>query len=301
MGHFVLCRSPFVRDPFGKVFKMALLTDDKDLYLKGIPFPCGQCLPCRINRRRVWTHRLMLESYAHGDAVFVTLTYAPEHLPEGGSLDKRHVQLFLKRLRKSLSPRRLRYYAAGEYGENTKRPHYHFILFGAALDFDGEAIARAWPFGLAHVGTFTEHSASYVAGYVTKKHVKKSDVFARVPEFSLMSRKPGIGYFALDDVCKLLDNPQFQEFIQIKKDVPEGLKHGKTFYPFGRYLREKLRQLMEVNVDTDTFVNEMRVKYMEARSNDKTLTEHLLSESLQRNRQIEARHKIFNRRSRSEV
>ena len=301
----MLCKTPYVRDPSGKVFKMALLSDNKDLYLEGIPFPCGQCLPCRINRRRVWTHRLMLESYAHTDSCFVTLTYKPESLPPGGTLDKRHVQLFIKSLRDRIHPRRIRYYACGEYGERSRRPHYHLILFGLPA-FGTDAVEKCWPHGLVHIGSFTEQSASYVAGYVTKKHVKPATVsledgICLEPEFSLMSRKPGIGFPALDDICKLVDNPHFQEFLQIKGDVPDGLKHGKSFYPFGRYLRDKLRYMMDVNYDMDSFVNEMRIKYMEARNHDKTLTDHLIAESAQRNLQISARFKIFNRNRRDQV
>lgn len=297
----MLCKNPFVRDPTGRVFKTAVMTGIKDLATDGIPFPCGQCLPCRINKRRVWTHRLMLESYVHTDSVFVTLTYAPEHLPGNGTLIKRDLQLYLKRLRKALSPRTIRYYAAGEYGEQSYRPHYHLIIFGTSFNLDADLLAKCWPYGLVHVGTFSSDSASYVAGYVTKKVVGKSDIQGRIPEFALMSRKPGIGYPALNDVLKLLDDPRFVHLLGLNNDVPHGLKHGKSFMPFGRYLVGKLRMLMDCDGDIDSFLNEMRDKYLEASKGGKKLVDCLVAESMQRNRQIESSFKIFRKNSRNQI
>ena len=130
----MLCTNPYVRDPTGKVFVQSVVEQNPDLKVKGIPFPCGQCLACRINRRRVWTNRLLLESLDHEHNSFITLTYADEFLPISPTkpvptLCKRDAQLFLKRLRKRLTfP--IRYYLCGEYGGLNGRPHYHAILFG---------------------------------------------------------------------------------------------------------------------------------------------------------------------------
>jgi len=93
---------------------------------KGKAYPCGQCLPCRINRRRIWAHRIMLEAGLYGDNAFITLTYDDEHDPT--SLEPKHAQTFLKRLRHNY-PKPIRYYLVGEYGESTDRPHYHAALF----------------------------------------------------------------------------------------------------------------------------------------------------------------------------
>ena len=43
--------------------------------------PCGQCLACRINRRREWLARLHLEALDHDVVLFATLTYSDEFLP----------------------------------------------------------------------------------------------------------------------------------------------------------------------------------------------------------------------------
>lgn len=294
----MLCKSPFVRDASGKVIKYSILTAIKgvseEIALGGVPFPCGQCLPCRINKRRVWTHRLMLESYCHVASSFVTLTYSDEYIPDGNTLCKRDVQLFLKRLRKQLGFK-VRYYCAGEYGENSGRPHYHLIIFGLPPHVASEEIVeKCWPYGFITIDPCVFETVQYVAGYVTKKIIPKGD--SREKEFALMSRKPGIGYPALGKLSQLLEQPAFRQFLQLKGDIPDGLKHGNRFLPFGRYLRDKLRTLFDCNGDIDGFLKEMKCKWMEARTKGLNLTDLLVKESEQRNRQIEARFKIYNNR-----
>lgn len=303
----MLCKSPFIRDRSGRLYKAAILSNEafkatdlgKDLLLSGQPFPCGQCLPCRINKRRVWTHRLMLEGFCHPSSLFVTLTYSPEFLPEGGTLVKRHLQLFFKRLRKSLSPLLFRYYAVGEYGERYSRPHYHLILFGLSQSHVA-AVRRAWidpetgsPIGLVHVGSGQRLSYQYVAGYVTKKYVKKSDNF--VPEFATMSRRPGIGYPALEKVQLLMNNPVFQKMVHIDQDVPKGLMHGQKWWPFGRYLVEKLRQMIESGWTDEKWYAEIRQKYVEhlASCDERVFFERMQDETKQQIINLEAKERLF--------
>ena len=138
----MLCRSPFIKDPSGKVFKLL----DKSRYHEGIPFPCGQCLACRINRRRVWTLRMHLELLSHPFASFVTLTYSPDGLFRNSKgycdLSKRDVQLYLKKLRKAVSPVKIRYFACGEYGSIGHRPHYHLIIYELLSHIAGAILHR---------------------------------------------------------------------------------------------------------------------------------------------------------------
>lgn len=295
----MMCRTPFVRDPTGKVFKISMLTGDKDIALKGIPFGCGQCLPCRINKRRIWSHRLMLESMLHASACFVTLTYSDENLPNNASLDKTHVQLWIKRVRKFLEPVKIRYYGCGEYGERSERPHYHFILFGVGVEY-AQMMADKWPYGHSFIGTCTGDSIKYVAGYVTKKLVGKNDLSGRVPEFALMSRRPGIGFLALHDVAKLIENPNFKRFLQFNGDIPRGLLHGRHFLPFGRYLTDKLREMCNLQYDPDKFIEDMRAKFFEFSRSDhgsQYFVDKLVSEHDQQALQQRTRGKIFNHRS----
>jgi len=90
---------------------------------------CGQCIHCRANRRREWVLRILLELEKHEFNTFLTLTYDDVHLPGDQSLQPKHLTDFFKRLRKKVEYP-IRYYAVGEYGEETERPHYHIALFG---------------------------------------------------------------------------------------------------------------------------------------------------------------------------
>lgn len=146
----------------------------------------------------------MLESALHKSTWFVTLTYAVE--PEGRTLVPRDLQLFLKRLRKVVLPETFRFFAVGEYGELTGRPHYHLIIYGLdrsdlACTFVGRKktgdglIFKTWGLGLCDVQRAGKEAFQYVAGYVIKKLTKAGaeGLDGRHPEFTRMSRNPGIG------------------------------------------------------------------------------------------------------------
>lgn len=191
----------------------------------GLPIniPCGRCLGCRLDRTRDWAIRLMHEAHFHDRKSFVTLTYSDEHLPSDGSLDVRHVQLFLKRLRAAMAGdgvgkfdppllKRVRFFAVGEYGPKTQRPHYHLVLFGVDFREDrkvcgvsrkggreykryrSERLELIWGLGSVEIGTLTEHSAGYVARYSVKKVYgdrAEAHYAGRKPEFMTCSK--GIG------------------------------------------------------------------------------------------------------------
>ena len=116
--------------------------------IRGMACPCNKCMPCRFNRRRLWTHRILLETMKLTDSCFLTLTYDDAHLPAGGTLVPGDGQLFLKRLRKAIFPLQLRYFFVGEYGDTSNRPQYHAALFGIPSSFT-EIVQKAW--GKGHV------------------------------------------------------------------------------------------------------------------------------------------------------
>lgn len=176
---------------------------------KPVDIPCGQCIGCRLERSRQWAMRCTHEAQLHEKSCFITLTYAPEHVPRDGSLNKRHFQLFIKRLRKTLKGRKIRYFHCGEYGETLGRPHYHACIFnydpedkilfreshGTRL-YLSESLTRIWGQGFVTVGDVTFESAAYVARYVTKKITgpkAEAHYQGREPEYVTMSRRPGIG------------------------------------------------------------------------------------------------------------
>lgn len=170
--------------------------------------PCRKCLICRNKLKLEWMFRAACENkYSTTVPLFVTLTYDNEHLPETG-VQKRDVQLFLKRLRRNterlFGSSEIRYFCAAEYGKNTKRPHYHLLLWNMP-EFSNyfklkDFINKAWQKGkntdIKYLdGRYAKYSkADGAIGYVMK-YMFKDD--KNRPEncedvFSLYSRRPGL-------------------------------------------------------------------------------------------------------------
>lgn len=173
-----------------------------------IPVPCGRCPKCVARRTSGWSFRLMQEDRVSDSSLFITLTYDTDSVPftKNGFMDlrKRDLQLFFKRLRKLtadqsrkinhqrlanrknglLYDKPIKYYAVGEYGGKTKRPHYHIILFNANV----ELIQKAWPQGQIHYGNVTGASVGYTMKYISKKWHPMHCNDDRTPQFALMSK-----------------------------------------------------------------------------------------------------------------
>lgn len=159
-----------------------------------IPVPCGKCPECKKRLVSGWSFRLMQEDKVSSSSHFITLTYATTHVPISRAgymeLSKRDVQLFFKRLRK-VNRCKLKYFAVGEYGGKTMRPHYHIILFNA----DISTIQEAWQLGNCHYGTVNGASVGYTLKYMMKQPkipMHRND--DRTPEFRLMSKGLGEAY-----------------------------------------------------------------------------------------------------------
>jgi hypothetical protein len=216
--------------------------------LKGDPVlvPCGMCIDCKLEKARQWADRCIHESKMHAENCFITLTY--KEIPKDASLSKVDLQLFIKRLRKKFaypgkmpvfddagrlqyytSPfkkykyrfgqvktqpayKTIRYYACGEYGPITYRPHYHLCIFGVDFPdkylwstskagypiYRSDLLESLWTLGYSSIGPVTEETAGYTARYILKKQLGEIEVqaahyYGRQPEFSLSSRRPGIG------------------------------------------------------------------------------------------------------------
>lgn len=190
-------------------------------YTDPIEVPCGKCLGCQADQSLMWSIRAYHESIMHKESCFITLTYDQEHMPPGGNISKRDLQLFFKRLRRRLEREtakvclqvpmsawpgllkrdRFRYVACGEYGGQTHRPHYHLILFGrdfleGAIPINSDLythklLEEVWGKGIVSIAPVSMASICYVCGYVQKK-VGDPDTFR------LESRRPGIGHDWLD-------------------------------------------------------------------------------------------------------
>jgi hypothetical protein len=164
-----------------------------------IDVPCGKCPECLTRRVSSWSFRLMQEDKRSISSHFITLTYDTKNVPitRRGfkSLEKADLQKFFKRLRKwhEKTPGRasIKYYAVGEYGSKTKRPHYHIILFNAEL----AGVEHAWQLGSIDVGTVTGASIGYVMKYISKPQkipAHRND--DRGMGFSVMSKGLGENY-----------------------------------------------------------------------------------------------------------
>lgn len=171
--------------------------------------PCRLCVPCKLKISREWAIRCIHECSLHEESCFLTLTYAPEHLPEYGSLRHEDFQLFMKRLRENTGLTGLKYYMCGEYGSKTSRPHYHVCLFGYNFKdlvfyknskgfalFKSQFLTDTWKLGHCSVGACTFETCAYVARYVLKKVVGLQAIShygVRTPEYGESSRRPGLG------------------------------------------------------------------------------------------------------------
>lgn len=155
--------------------------------------PCGKCAGCLTNRRNDWSLRLRFEHENAKSTHFVTLTYSDDNMHYNDhfipSVNKEHIQLFMKKIRNHTTEK-LRYYCVAEYGTQTKRPHYHILLFNYPNNLI-DKLTDTWEYGFVKIGTITNASIHYV----TKYHVNKNDHPENAEKgFVLMSRKPGIGF-----------------------------------------------------------------------------------------------------------
>jgi len=212
----------------------------------------------------------MLESETHGDSSFLTLTYNDDNIPltdRGlGSLDPNHTKNFWKRLRKAIHPIQIRYYAVGEYGDDTMRPHYHAALFGFAclgkiqrpetgLECHCkhcQLVKKKWTHGNVTLDDLVPTSAAYIAGYVIKKMTSPTDprLEGRYPEFSRQSQ--GIARDVVPDIVESLLS-EYGHLAFQNGDIPHTFLRGNSSIPLGRYLRSKIRKgldLYKVNPET---------------------------------------------------
>ena len=202
----------------------------------GHKVPCGKCLNCKSRRASTWSSRLMKHYEISETGHFITLTYDTKYVPitEKGfmSLDKKHVQTFLKRLRQwhGKEAISIKYYAVGEYGGKTYRPHYHLIIFNAKIEY----IEKSWSdcvnkkqgifrkLGEVHYGTLTDASVGYTLKYISKaKRIPQHKNDDRLSEFSLMSKGLGLNYLTEKVIQWHLEKPSERMYIPMK----DGKKH----------------------------------------------------------------------------
>lgn len=271
--------------------------------MKGVDFldkfdviPCGTCQGCRVDKSREWANRLLLEKqyYPEDQVYFVTLTYDDEHVPRSYypdpdtgvatpvyTLSDRDLQLYHKRLRKRhVYP--LRFFACGEYGPETFRPHYHEILFGLRLSdlvpygrnelgdmtYTSDFLTSCWsirkapvqqgsvtplsylddfcePLGRVVVAPATWQTFAYVARYTTKKFYGPQAQYYE--EFNI--QPPFLRMSRMPGIGAqwFADHPDVMDFEYISVSTPTG---GRKFRPphyFDRlYDQENPEHLAEI-------------------------------------------------------
>lgn len=211
-----------------------ILKDEKRISIYATnKVPCGKCYECMQSRQISWLFRLINELKVANNAYFITLTYDDECLTFSEdnqmNLDYKDVQRFHKKYRSAYKRKfginsKLKYFAVGEYGEKTQRPHYHIIAF----NIDLELYLKTWEYGHTHSGTVTENSIMYTLKYCLKRSqkIRKNDL--RNPEKALISRGIGVNFLT-------------KEMIQyFQNNITRNARYKGKSINLPRYYRDKI-------------------------------------------------------------
>lgn len=152
----------------------------------GVLVPCGRCVACRSTYSENIVARLLTEEELIKEGgLYMTGTLNDEALPPDLSLDNTLPGVYIRRCQAVFRKHHLRphfkYLAAGEYGEQKERPHYHFIVIGIEPTEENIKVFRNTWENHTH-GSFIQirplwtdnplAGISYVASYVAKSSPK---------------------------------------------------------------------------------------------------------------------------------
>lgn len=270
-------------------------------YTYSIMVPCQQCLGCRIDYSKHWADRIVMEQIMSpkNSCWFVTLTYDDEHLVEcmtgkafewyrdglpimlpGASLVKDHVRKFIKDLREyydyHFHHQGIRYFLSGEYGDLSRRPHFHLCIFNLPITdlefyannfrgdvlYNSQILSDIWKRGYVVIGELNWESAAYTARYVVKKFKgKQSEEFYESvgsvsPEFCLSSRRPGLAGSYFD---KEVENIYRHDCIQLPSSKD---RDGHTTVP--RYFDKLLEKYLEAHPESDINLEKIKLERRQA-------------------------------------
>ena len=189
----------------------------RDRHGQRIVIPCGQCLPCRINKRDALVARCLMEQSISISGQFWTLTFEDKALEKrpglvrGDTASVRRVwNTFCKLLReyedRRGNPIQPRFFGVCEYGTLWGRPHIHAMVWNqtrftdlAIKYVDGRPLPRIhieqWPHGHIDIQEINVKSSRYLCKYCTKF---EHDDDPSTPEpVVLYPRKPALGYYGL--------------------------------------------------------------------------------------------------------
>lgn len=239
----------------------------------GVYVPCGSCGACRANRRVEWSFRLKEELKQSTSAYFITLTYDEDSLPISSSgyptLIKPDLQKFLKRFRKQqtkYTDAKIRYYAVGEYGTTTHRPHYHVISFNAHRATMDE-LSNIWKLGYITISPLNDarihYTTKYHVNYEKEKRIRvdkeTGEILSRTHndknqqrEFALMSRKPGIGHTYVERAKKW--HQENQNLYVLNNGYKQNLP---------RYYKQKIFEEEQLKIIQEKHTHENQQKHWE--------------------------------------
>lgn len=265
------------------LYPKTLVVTRKNLdYREVVQVNCGKCTECLQQRANEWAFRIMDECKQHSENCALTLTYDNEHLPVGGNVVKRDVQLFIKSLRKAVAPIRIRYFCCGEYGAQFLRPHYHILIFGwrppdlyafqrdkkNIMMYRSPMLEKIWKAGFSSVLEVTIETAKYCAKYMQKFNFLVQEKGLE-PPFTLMSNRPGIGFNAVNAECLTSDKIYHKgKSIKVPRyylKVLERGGHDLTEFTNRRILKAQMvgdRDLDERRERSKNFLKQFRQKVL---------------------------------------
>lgn len=212
--------------------------------------PCGGCIICRKNKGRFWTTRILLEdAFNPAPTWFVTLTYDDDHVPRTpeGDLTLRKKET-TQWMRDQVKQHGFRYYLVGEYGDRTKRPHYHAAIFGEAHGVD-KTLGKWQRRGYTDAHLLGTGSAAYLAQYTTKRLTQADDPrleTGQEPEFRTSSRDPAIGLSAIEPMACAYETESGKLVLAQRGDVERTVRIGARKWPLDNYLLSKLRKRLDI-------------------------------------------------------
>ena len=240
----------------------------------------------------------MHESYLTPRACFITATYDDDELPADGGLQKEDWTRFKFRVTKKHGP--WRYFSCGEYGGDTKRPHYHANVFG--LDwvedrrlvskkdepgqetYHSETLSRLWGKGEITIQPLTQEKAFYTAGYTTKK-LRGNDERRKEIEWERYGRTDGEERWMVEPEFGSMSSNLGIEFLELYwmdvYSIDKIVMNGKTFGVPKAYDRW-LEQAEPAEWDR---VRKRRVSYMTKNPTDMSRTRLSARKKIQEQKQ----------------
>lgn len=217
--------------------------------------PCGKCYNCRRRRASDWRVRLLAESEAAQNTVFVTLTIAPEHYNNG----KPDIQKMLREMwfryryvfRNKLTGEYARipkHWFIIEAGEERGRLHLHGFIWDSHIftppapcdllhpriskgkkvyynHLSTELIRKIWRFGFADVAySFSPKLVSYATKYMLKQFTKSNGIIIKAPVLC----SPGVGRVLADHCLDYIRDC-------IRANQPCLIQSGRYKVPLPRY------------------------------------------------------------------